>query len=227
VAFLKFSRDKRGYENFYLMQPSIRGKSRPRLLYWFHTPPNVKVGRTPFDPDVRRALEAQNPDVSFDWTAITQTPIPPADTERWRERRRVERAIRTADAETIDEAEAAQEAAIERPVEAQAPLIVETTAEPLPIPPAEPEPVAAADSESASKLAVPAPEAAAGTAGRRRRRRRRGRRKGQSSDSNVRGSNVPGSALEVSDAASNGTATAESEAARNDSEAADDEDLEP
>ena len=95
MAFLKFSRDKRGYENFYLLQPTVRGKSRPRLLYWFRTPPNVKVGRTPFDPDVRRALEAQNPDVAFDWTAIVETPIPPADTERWRERRRVERAMRS------------------------------------------------------------------------------------------------------------------------------------
>src|SRR5688572_20842859 len=106
MAFLKFSRDKRGYENFYLMQPTARGKSRPRLLYWFHTPPNVKVGRAAFDPEVRRALEAHNPDVTFDWTAIVQTPIPAPDTERWRERRRVERAMRAAsDAETADEGE--------------------------------------------------------------------------------------------------------------------------
>ena len=73
VAFLRFSRDKRGYENFYLVQPTNRrGKSRPRMLYWFRTPPNVKVGREPFDPDVRRALEAQNPDVTFDWHAIAR-----------------------------------------------------------------------------------------------------------------------------------------------------------
>jgi len=95
VAYLKFSRDKRGYEHFYLVQPSNRGKSRPRVLYWFRTPPGVKVGRSPFDPDMRRALEAQNPDVEFDWEAITHTPIPPpVEPERWRERRRVERAFR-------------------------------------------------------------------------------------------------------------------------------------
>ena len=95
MAYLKFSRDKRGYEHFYLVQPSNRGKSRPRVLYWFRTPPGVKVGRSPFDPDMRRALEAQNPDVEFDWEAITHTPIPPpVEPERWRERRRVERAFR-------------------------------------------------------------------------------------------------------------------------------------
>jgi hypothetical protein len=95
VAYLKFSRDKRGYEHFYLVQPSNRGKARPRMLYWFRTPPGVKVGRSPFDPDMRRALEAQNPDVVFDWEAIANTPIPrPVEPERWRERRRVERAFR-------------------------------------------------------------------------------------------------------------------------------------
>src|SRR6185436_21021516 len=67
VAYLRFSRDKRGYEHFYLVQPSNRGKARPRMLYWFRTPPGIKVGRSPFDPDMRRELEAQNPDVVFDW----------------------------------------------------------------------------------------------------------------------------------------------------------------
>ena len=48
---------------------------------------------------MRRALEAQNPDVAFDWKTIVETPIPSADTERWRERRRVEKALRHAAAE--------------------------------------------------------------------------------------------------------------------------------
>jgi hypothetical protein len=100
VAYLKFSRDKRGYEHFYLVEPANRGKARTRLLYWFRTPPGVKVGRTPFDADMRRALEAQNPDVNFDWPAIARTPIPPpAEMEKWRERRRAEKAMRLADAE--------------------------------------------------------------------------------------------------------------------------------
>jgi hypothetical protein len=103
VPFLKFSRDKRGYENFYLVESANRGKPRTRLLYWFRTPPNIKVGRTPFDADMRRALEQQNPDVLFDWDAIVRTPIPPpSDTERWRERRRLERAMRAADSEEVE-----------------------------------------------------------------------------------------------------------------------------
>jgi hypothetical protein len=98
MAFLRFNRDKRGYEHFYLVEATTnrRGKTRARVLYWFRTPPNVKVGREPFDPDLRRALEAQNPGVSFDWKKIAETPIPSADAERWRERRRLERAERTA-----------------------------------------------------------------------------------------------------------------------------------
>jgi len=97
LAFLRFSRDKRGYENFYLVETSTnrRGRTRARVLYWFRTPPGVKVGREPFDAEVRRALEAQNPNVLFDWRKISETPIPSADAEKWRERRRLERAERT------------------------------------------------------------------------------------------------------------------------------------
>ena len=69
AAFLRFSRDKRGYEHFYLVQPTTnrRGKTRARILYWFRTPPGVRVGRLPFDADVQRTIEAQNPGVTFDW----------------------------------------------------------------------------------------------------------------------------------------------------------------
>ena len=96
MPFLRFSRDKRGYEHIYLIQPvsGRRGKSRPRILYWFRTPPNVKVGREMFDDQIVRALEAQNPDVAFDWTTLRSTPIPPPESEPWRERRRAQRAAR-------------------------------------------------------------------------------------------------------------------------------------
>jgi len=111
LAFLRFSRDKRGYEHFYLVEATTnrRGKTRARVLYWFRTPPGVKVGREPFDADVREALEKQNPDVVFDWRKIIETPIPSADVERWRERRRAEKAekaarrARAADQRTLDE----------------------------------------------------------------------------------------------------------------------------
>src|SRR2546428_3645110 len=86
MAFLRFTRDNRGYEQFSLVEPATnrRGKSRSRLLYWYRTPPNVRVGREPFDESVRRALETQNPDVQFDWRKIVETPIPSAETDHWR-----------------------------------------------------------------------------------------------------------------------------------------------
>ena len=98
MAFLRFARDKRGVESFALVHATTnrRGKVRPRVLYWFRTPPDIKVGREPFDPVVRRALEAQYPDIPFDWRAILETPIPSADADKWRERRRAERAAKHA-----------------------------------------------------------------------------------------------------------------------------------
>ena len=97
MAFLRFSRDKRGYEHFQLVEPMTRrGKTRTRVLYWFRTPPGIKVGRDPFDAATRRALEAQYPSVAFDWKRIIETPIPSADVEKWRERRREEKAARRA-----------------------------------------------------------------------------------------------------------------------------------
>ena len=212
MAYLRFSRDKRGYEHFYLVQPSNRGKSRPRVLYWFRTPPGVKVGRTPFDPDMRRALEAQNPDVEFDWEAITHTPIPPpVEPERWRERRRVERAFRES-----EEAAAIADAGEEPPQSAM--MLVEPTEELSAVdveklnaaePDANVELNATAESEAASNaistgsIAPGEPAAAVAAEGGaprqsrqgRRRRRRRGRRKPQVQGSGftVPGSQVPGS----------------------------------
>ena len=118
MAFLRFSRDKRGVESFTLVHTTTnrRGKVRPRVLYWFRTPPDIKVGREPFDPELRRALEQQNPDITFDWRAIVETPIPSADADKWRERRRAERAAKhaaaaEASAEPADGEDAAEETA--------------------------------------------------------------------------------------------------------------------
>jgi hypothetical protein len=99
VPFVRYSRDRRGYTHLYLVHaPMRRGKpSRPRILYWFRTPPGVKVGRDPFDPEVRRRLEAQYPGVTFEWEKLAATPVPPLpEVEHWRERRRIEKAIKQA-----------------------------------------------------------------------------------------------------------------------------------
>ncbi len=126
MAFLRFTRDKRGYEHFYLVESSQRrGKSPTRVLYWFRTPPNVKVGREPFDDRVRRELETQNPDVVFDWRRILETPIPSADAEKWRERRRAERAAKALrKAGTPEAAAQAVESAAEEAEEVGEPVLL-------------------------------------------------------------------------------------------------------
>jgi hypothetical protein len=173
VPFLRFSRDKRGYEHFYLVQPTSarRGKERQRILYWFRTPPNVKVGREPFAEHVRRALEAQYPGVRFDWETLVATPIPPPETEHWRERRRAERAARqAADAEPgVQEPEA--EGSVEELALAANPPVPDDLA---PTGGSGTVPLVLASVSQASEIApeartIPDP-------GRRRGRRRRGRR---------------------------------------------------
>lgn len=189
MAFLKFSRDKRGVEHFSLVQPTTnrRGKIRPRVLYWFRSPPDVKVGREPFDAEVRRALETQNPDIAFDWRAIVETPIPSADADKWRERRRAERAAKHAAAED-ESAEAAngEADAINVPSAPAAATPAQTM-------------VAAPDAAQPSE----APDTAkAGEAIRKRRRRRRG---GGSSSGGSRGGSPSAGAPAVSAPAGNGS----------------------
>jgi hypothetical protein len=51
-------------------------------MYWFRTPPHVKVGRAAFDEDAIRQLEEQHPDVEFDWGHILQARPPAAPETR-------------------------------------------------------------------------------------------------------------------------------------------------
>jgi len=105
VPFVRFSRDRRGYEHLYLVDAKEHGRSR--VIYWFRTPPGVKVGRNPFDAATQRSLEQQYPDVKFDWPQIVAARIPPpTPVENWREKRRAERAFKRARAEqTVEVAE--------------------------------------------------------------------------------------------------------------------------
>jgi hypothetical protein len=155
MAYLRFSRDKRGYEHFSLVESTTnrRGKVRQRVLYWFRSPPDIRVGREPFDEAVRRALEAQNPNVTFDWRSILEAPIPSADADKWRERRRAERAAKQALAADTDD----------EPALAVVADVVEN-AQP------EPTPVEAVAAGPLTPVANP------GEGVRRKRRRRRGRR---------------------------------------------------
>lgn len=171
MPYLKFTRDKRGYEYFQLVDQGggRRGKSH-RVLFAFRTPPNVKVGRAPFPEEVRRTLESTYPGVSFDWNALLATPIPSAEAERWRERRRAERAARRQ-----AEPEEAVAEAVEEPEPGDEP---EADSDALNEP-------AAADFAAAADVQPEAPAggspAPSGVRKRRRRRRRRGSQRPASS----------------------------------------------
>ena len=89
---MRFTRDKRGYETTSLVHTGRRGGgSQPRILYWFRTPPDVKVGRPALDEAAIRWIEEHNPEIEFDWPKIleAQPPAaPPAEDARNRRGRR-------------------------------------------------------------------------------------------------------------------------------------------
>jgi hypothetical protein len=71
VPFLRVIRDKRGYETTYLMHWYREGtRQRSRILYIFRTPGGVRVGRESLEPEILRDIEANYPDIAFDWKAV-------------------------------------------------------------------------------------------------------------------------------------------------------------
>jgi hypothetical protein len=93
LPFLRFARDKRGYEITALVHAfrGRHGRTRQKLLYWFRTPPSVKVGRPALDEEAIRWIEEHNPDIDFDWPKILEsTPpaAPPAEDGKARRGRR-------------------------------------------------------------------------------------------------------------------------------------------
>lgn len=74
MPFLRVIRDKRGYETTYLMHLYRDGaRQRTRILYVFRTPGGVRVGRDSLEPEVQRQIEAQYPDIPFNWSAVRET----------------------------------------------------------------------------------------------------------------------------------------------------------
>lgn len=71
MPFLRVIRDKRGYETTYLMHWIREGnRQHSRILYVFRTPGGVRVGREALETDVLKQIEAQHPDIEFDWNAV-------------------------------------------------------------------------------------------------------------------------------------------------------------
>jgi hypothetical protein len=75
VPFLRFNRDRRGYENTFLVQtlPRKGGGPRTRILYWFRSPPDVKVGRAALDEEAIRELESLHPELASAWGRILES----------------------------------------------------------------------------------------------------------------------------------------------------------
>jgi hypothetical protein len=159
VPQLKFTRDHRGYESTFLVDTvRRRGREQSRVLYWFRTPPQVKVGRAAIDEDAIRALEDAYPGVTFDWTRILEArppePEPVGDDPRRRQRPR-----------TGKDREARRDTRPERPAQsrppAPAPAAAAPPEAPLPEVPVEAVPRAVEESPIPAvppEMQPPAPE---------------------------------------------------------------------
>ena len=85
---LRFTRDERGYEHTFLVHTTgHRGRERSRVLYWFRSPPAVRIGRPALDPAAIRAIEEANPAIAFDWPTILEARPGAESVEAWRARR--------------------------------------------------------------------------------------------------------------------------------------------
>src|ERR1039457_3684050 len=89
MPFIRHLRDKRGYESTCVLHAyrGGTGVGRPRVLYLFRSPSNVKIARKPLDAEVIEALEHMHPDLVFDWTGMQREPaaaVPPPDIRRGR-----------------------------------------------------------------------------------------------------------------------------------------------
>src|SRR5687767_11480466 len=48
-------------------------RQRSKILYVFRTPGGVRVGRDPLEPEVLRQIEAQYPDIQFNWAMVRES----------------------------------------------------------------------------------------------------------------------------------------------------------
>ena len=144
MPFLRLTRDRRGFENTFLMHADRPGE-QPRLLYWYRTAPGIVLGRSALDEDAIRAIEEQHPDIDFDWPAILAlrevmtpedeaSPKPQPKQQRRDEGRRPRRDTRRDErgAQPVSPGESAEES--DEELEAEPPADVESAAEDAPAP---------------------------------------------------------------------------------------------
>lgn len=71
MPFVRYARDKRGYETLYVMHVfDDEGRGRPRVLYACRTVPYARVGRAPLDESVQRRIAAAYPALAFEWPRL-------------------------------------------------------------------------------------------------------------------------------------------------------------
>jgi hypothetical protein len=70
LPHVRFTRDRRGYENTFVVHRARSHGDRPTILYWFRTPPDIRVGRSALDEEAIGALEAEYPGIRFDWSRL-------------------------------------------------------------------------------------------------------------------------------------------------------------
>src|SRR5262249_5253827 len=77
LAHLRINRDRRGYETTSLVEAGGgRRRKGQRLLYFFRTPPGVRVGREALDSEGMGLLGQRNPHLVFDWDRLLKSGSP-------------------------------------------------------------------------------------------------------------------------------------------------------
>lgn len=71
MPYLRLTADRRGFENTFLLHVAAPGEPA-RVLYWYRTAPGLRIGRPALDDGAMRSLEAQYPDIDFDWPYILE-----------------------------------------------------------------------------------------------------------------------------------------------------------
>ena len=89
MPFLRYDRDRRGNLSTFLVHTFREGrKPRSLVLYWFRSPPHVRVGRLAIDDDTIRTIEELHPDLVFDWPKLLSQRPPPLEMQKWTSKRR-------------------------------------------------------------------------------------------------------------------------------------------
>ena len=72
MPFIRYNRDKRGYETTLVMHAyrTAQGAQQHRVLYLFRSPSSMQVGRQALDEEVVEALEHTHPNLAFDWPGL-------------------------------------------------------------------------------------------------------------------------------------------------------------